>query len=125
MEEMTLLKQGRIAQQQILEDGSLFPMVLLPPSTDANQSIGFFFNAIQQNREWIDRQLKTVGALLFRGFPVKTASDFNAVVEAFGWEDQPYLGLASRARIQGKVYTANEAPLHQPIKFHHEMATVS
>lgn len=116
------MKQGRIAQQQILEDGSLFPMVLLPPSPDENQSIGFFVNAIQQNREWIDKKLKGVGALLFRGFPVRSASDFNAVVEAFGWEEHPYLGLASRARVEGRVYTANEAPLDQPIKFHHEMA---
>jgi len=66
-----------------------------------------------------------LGALLFRGFPVISASDFNTVVEAFGWEEQPYLGLASRTKIEGRVYTANEAPVHQPIKFHHEMATVS
>jgi hypothetical protein len=63
--------------------------------------------------------------LLFRGFPLRSASDFNADVEAFGWEEHPYLGLASRTRIEGRVYTANEAPLDQHIKFHHEMAMVS
>jgi len=119
---LAFLEQGRIAQQQILEDGTLFPMVLLPPSPDESLSVEFFVNAIRHNRAWIDNQLKRVGALLFRGFPVRSASDFNAVVEAFGWEEQPYLGLASRTRIEGRVYTANEAPLDQPIKFHHEMA---
>lgn len=125
MVELAFLEQGRIAQQQILEDGSLFPMVLLPPSPHEHPSIGFLLNAIQHNRVWIDNQLKRVGALLFRGFPVRSASDFNSVVEAFGWEEHPYLGLASRTRIEGRVYTANEAPLDQPIKFHHEMAMVS
>eukprot|EP00253_Pinus_taeda_P007694 PITA_07694 len=120
MKELAFLQQGRIAQQQILEDGSLFPMVLLPP--DENPSIGSLLNAIQHNKEWIDSQLKQAGALLFRGFPLRSASDFNAVVEAFGWKEHPYLGLASRTRIEGRVYTANEAPLDQPIKFHHEMA---
>jgi hypothetical protein len=120
MKELAFLEQGRISQQQILEDGSLFPMVLLPP--DENPSIGSFLNAIHHNSDWIDNQLKRVGALLFRGFPLRSASDFNAAVEAFGWEEHPYLGLASRTRIEGRVYTANEAPLDQPIKFHHEMA---
>jgi len=121
MKELAFLEQGRISQQQILEDGSLFPMVLLPP--DENPSIGSFLNAIHHNRDWIDNQLKRVGVLLFRGFPLRSASDFNAAVEAFGWEEHLYLGFASRTRIEGRVYTANEAPLDQPIKFHHEMAT--
>eukprot|EP01018_Ginkgo_biloba_P036465 Gb_16281 [translate_table: standard] len=115
-------QQGVIAQQKKLEDGSVFPMVLLPcPSS--NPSIPSFLTSIQNNIEWLSNQLDRVGAVLFRGFPVKNASDFNAVVEAFGWEEQPYLGAASRTRIQGRVYTANDCSLDQPIKSHHEMAT--
>jgi hypothetical protein len=105
MEESASFEQGRIAQQQILEDGSLFPMVLLP--SDENPSIGSFVNAIQHNRDWIDNQLKRVGALLFRGFPLRSASNLNAVVEAFGWEEHLYLGFASRTRIEVRVNTAN------------------
>lgn len=116
------MEQGRIAQQQILEDGTLFPMVLLPPSVAESPSIVSLVDSIQHNREWIDNHLKRAGALLFRGFPLRSASDFDAVVEAFGWEEHPNLGLASRSRVEGRVYTANEAPLEQPIKFHHEMA---
>eukprot|EP01018_Ginkgo_biloba_P040830 Gb_08596 [translate_table: standard] len=119
MEEMRF-QQGVIGGQKKLEDGTLFPMVLLPATV--HHTIESFTNAIQQNQEWITNQLKDAGAVLFRGFPVKNASDFNAVVEAFGWEEQPYLGAASRTRIEGRVYTANEAPLDQPIQFHHEMS---
>lgn len=116
------MEQGRIAQQQILEDGTLFPMVLMPPSVAESPSIVSLVDSIQHDREWIDNRLKRSGALLFRGFPLRSASDFNAVVEAFGWEEHPYLGLASRSRVEGRVYTANEAPSEQPIKFHHEMS---
>ncbi|KAH9324671.1 hypothetical protein KI387_004849, partial [Taxus chinensis] len=116
---------GKIPQQQVIdEQGLLFPMILLPKeSTEHCNSLQSFLHTIGNNRAWIDNQIKQVGALLFREFPIKTAADFNAVVEAFGWEEQPYLGAASRTRIEGKVFTANEAPLHQPIKFHHEMST--
>jgi hypothetical protein len=30
------------------------------------------------------------------------ASDFNAVIEAFGWEYHPYMGLASTTEIMEK-----------------------
>ncbi|KAH9324625.1 hypothetical protein KI387_004803, partial [Taxus chinensis] len=117
-------QQGKIAHQQIIDErGLLFPTVLLPQNnTEDCNTLQSFLHTIRNNREWINIQLKQAGALLFRGFPIKTASDFNQVVEEFGWEEQPYLGVASRTRIEGRVYTANEALLHQPIKFHHEMS---
>ncbi|KAH9324669.1 hypothetical protein KI387_004847, partial [Taxus chinensis] len=118
-------QQGKIPQQQVIdENGLLFPMLLSPQQNkkDCN-SLQSFLDTIRNNREWIENQIKRAGAVLFRGFPLKTAGDFNAVVEAFGWEEQSYLGAASRTRIEGRVFTANEAPLHQPIKFHHEMST--
>ncbi|KAH9324670.1 hypothetical protein KI387_004848 [Taxus chinensis] len=117
-------QQGKIPQQQVIDEhGLLFPMILLPKeSTEHCNSLQSFLHTIRNNRAWIDNQIKQVGALLFRGFSIKTAADFNVVVEAFGWEEQPYLGAASRTRIEGRVFTANEAPLHQPIKFHHEMS---
>ncbi|GLJ41935.1 hypothetical protein SUGI_0868230 [Cryptomeria japonica] len=117
-------QQGKVAQQKVIdENGLLFPMVLLPQEvSDEGNSLESFLHTIQSNREWINDHLKKVGALLFRGFPLKSASDFNAVMEAFGWDEKPYLGAASRTRVVGRVFTANEAPLEQPIKFHHEMA---
>lgn len=68
--------------------------------------------------------LKT-GAILFRGFDVNTAKDFNDVVEAFGFEELPYVGgAAPRTNVVGRVFTANESPPDQKIPFHHEMAQV-
>ena len=100
-------------------------MVLLPLDvSDEGNTSESFLHAIQINREWINNHLKKVGALLFRGFPLKSASDFNDVMEAFGWEEKSYSGAASRTRVEGRVFTASGAPLYEPINFHHEMAMV-
>ncbi|XP_057832879.2 clavaminate synthase-like protein At3g21360 [Cryptomeria japonica] len=116
--------QGKIPQQKVInEDGLLFPMVLLPQNvSDVGNTLQSFLHTIESNKEWIDDHLKEGGALLFKGFPLKSASDFNAVMEAFGWDEKVYEGAASRIRVEGRVFNANEAPLHQPIHFHHEMA---
>lgn len=46
------------------------------------------------------------------------------MVEAFGWEEMPYFGVVTRTKVADRVFTANEAPVHRPISFHHEMSTV-
>ncbi|KVI05954.1 Taurine catabolism dioxygenase TauD/TfdA [Cynara cardunculus var. scolymus] len=104
------------------EDGVLFPVVLCP-----NPKIGKevqLTDAIKANKEWLDSLLYRSGAILFRGFPVFSASDFNDVVESSGYENFPYDigGAGSRTNVVGRVYTANEAPPDQEIPFHHEMS---
>ena len=120
-------QEGKISHQKVIDENGLpFPIVLLPQDNKEEfNTLQSFLHTIQNNRDWINDHLKKVGALVFRGFPVKTASDFNMVMEAFGWEEKSYDGPASRTRIEGRVYTANEGLLHQPINFHHEMALVS
>ena len=120
-------QQGQIDQQKVIDENRLlFPMVLLPQDDKEElKTLKSFLHTIENNREWVNNQLNKVGALLFRRFPLKTASNFNNINEAFGWEEQRYIGTASRTRIEGRVFTANEAPLHKSIKFHHEMIAVS
>ena len=70
-------------------------------------------------------QLETTGAVLFRGFPVKTAEDFDAFSAAFGFKDFTYqksLSNAVRFNHTPRVFTANEAPSDIEIFLHHEMA---
>ncbi|KAI4965069.1 hypothetical protein ZWY2020_057561 [Hordeum vulgare] len=71
------------------------------------------------------RRLPAAGAVLLRGFPARTAADFDAAVEAFGYEELPYVGgAAPRTNVVGRVFTANESPPDQKIPFHHEMAQI-
>lgn len=65
------------------------------------------------------------GALLFRGFPLRSAGEFDAFVTAFGWPNFPYdesLSNAVRVNRTPRVFTANEAPADITIFLHHEMA---
>jgi Taurine catabolism dioxygenase TauD, TfdA family len=65
------------------------------------------------------------GAVFFRGFPLRTAQDFDRFVTAFGLPPFTYedsLSYAVRVNRTPRVFTANEAPPSVQIFFHHEMA---
>ncbi|GMQ08501.1 hypothetical protein CsSME_00052199 [Camellia sinensis var. sinensis] len=109
-------------------DGDLFPAVLSPkPNTNSVASdVTVLTEAIKAHKPWLESLIHKAGAVLFRGFPVTTADDFNDVVEAFGFEELPYVGgAAPRTNVVGRVFTSNESPPDQKIPFHHEMAQVN
>lgn len=65
------------------------------------------------------------GAMLFRGFPLTHAEDFDRFVAALGLENFPYkksLSNAVRVNFTERVFSANEAPPDVKIFLHHEMA---
>lgn len=65
------------------------------------------------------------GAVLFRGFPVLTAEDFDRFIAAFQLPNFRYedsLSNAVRVVKTDRVFTANEAPPTVTIFLHHEMA---
>ncbi|KAG6665211.1 hypothetical protein I3843_02G123600 [Carya illinoinensis] len=110
--------------QQKFYGGVQFPSVLSPNPRNP-LPLPLSAQAVRNEKPLLDSLLRNSGALLFRGFPVKTASDFNEFVEAFGFEELPYVGgAAPRTNIVGRVFTANESPPDQKIPFHHEMAQV-
>src|SRR5439155_15484155 len=62
---------------------------------------------------WVAAKAERHGAVLFRGFPLATAEDFDAFVAAFGLPNFPYsesLSNAVRVNRTLRVFTANEAP---------------
>ncbi|KAI9110136.1 hypothetical protein K1719_019177 [Acacia pycnantha] len=112
--------------QQKLYYGIQYPSVVSPLSSatsSSSSSLTHLVHSIQTHKQFLETLLLESGAVLLRGLPVNTASDFNDVVEAFGYEELPYIGgNAPRLNVSGRVYTANEAPHDQKIHFHHEMA---
>ncbi|KAL4625986.1 hypothetical protein ACB092_05G064000 [Castanea dentata] len=116
----------QIPHQKIF-NGIQFPLILSPnpKSQTPPSSLSLFTKAIKTEKTLLDSVLHKSGAVLLRGFPVNSASDFNDVVEAFGFEELPYVGgAAPRTNVVGRVFTANESPPDQKIPFHHEMAQV-
>ena len=104
-------------------DGSVFPFVLeCRTESPAQQSIAQW---IHESRAQLDRQAAVHGAILFRGFPLKTDQDFDTFVGAFDYENFPYkdsLSNAVRVNRTERIFTANEAPPDVTICLHHEMA---
>jgi alpha-ketoglutarate-dependent taurine dioxygenase len=80
--------------------------------------------ASQQKMALLER-LKREGALLFRGFDIRSAEDFDRFIGQFGLVNFPYeasFSNAVRRNRTERVFTANEAPPDVEIFLHHEMA---
>ena len=80
---------------------------------------------VAANRDDIIAKATEHGAILFRGFPLATAEDFDLFVAAFDLPNFPYdqsLSNAVRVNRTPRVFTANEAPPTVTIFLHHEMA---
>ena len=80
---------------------------------------------LAETRESHEAQLAVSGAVLFRGFPIATAEDFDAFSAVFGYTPFTYedsLSNAVRINFTKRVFTANEAPKDVDIFLHHEMA---
>ena len=101
---MSNLKLTSIPEEKKV-DGTLFPLTIAP-----NENIittGDAVEFIKNNLEEINSKLLEHGAVLFRGFPLNSAKDFNDFALAFGWRDLPYIGGAAvRTNIYGVVFTS-------------------
>jgi hypothetical protein len=103
--------------------GQPFPLVI--ESKGPSHDLGVTATWLSAVRELMLERLARHGAILFRGFPVTTAADFDAFVGAFGLPNFPYyesLSNAVRINRTPRVFTANEAPPTVSIFLHHEMA---
>jgi hypothetical protein len=108
---------------QQLHAGEAFPLVFQCLSAEADLSRASEWLAAR--RDQLLEQAAKAGAILFRGFPLMTAEDFDAFVAAFGLRNFPYersLSNAVRINRTPRVFTANEAPPAVKIFLHHEMA---
>ncbi len=104
-------------------DGEPFPLVLRCESPEAtlDEVCAWIGDRAGELRE----QASHFGTILFRGFPVRSAEDFDRFVSAFGLENFAYedsLSNAVRVNKTPRVFTANEAPASVMIYLHHEMA---
>jgi len=74
----------------------------------------------RDNQVFIDRELLTHGAILFRGFNVKSVSEFENFAQAICPELFGEYGDLPREGISGKVYESTPYPADQAILFHNE-----
>ncbi|KAI3786129.1 hypothetical protein L1987_45260 [Smallanthus sonchifolius] len=99
-------QEVQLPEQKSYGDGVIFPVVLSPNTnhnfTATEAKLCVFKEAIRDHKPWLESLLQKSGAILFRGFPVISPSDFNDVVEAFGFPESLYIGgRASRTKVIG------------------------
>ena len=104
-------------------DGRAFPLALAWQS--AGEGLDAQTKWIADSRQELLDLAGEHGTILFRGFALRTADDFDRFVAAFDLPNFPYeqsLSNAVRVNRTARVFTANEAPPDVTIHFHHEMA---
>ncbi len=119
---MTRIARIEVAGQQHY-GGEPFPLVLECETPDIDLASTAAWVAAR--REELLAEAARHGAVLFRGFPLRTAEDFDAFVAALNLPNFPYdesLSNAVRVNKTPRVFTANEAPPSVSIFLHHEMA---
>jgi alpha-ketoglutarate-dependent taurine dioxygenase len=101
-----------------------FPLVVVPTNA-AMMEFSKLCEWLISKNVLLEQIIESFGAILFRGFPVPSAVEFNDFVESLGVQPLPYVGgAAPRTCIHKAVFTSNESPPSEPIPFHHEMAQV-
>lgn len=108
---------------QQTHSGKMFPITLGCPKPDCEMEKVAAW--IGKERSRLDQLAREYGVVLFRGFPVRSAYDFDAFIRAFQFPPFRYsesLSNAVRKNCTELVFTANEAPGDVDIPLHHEMA---
>ncbi|KAL3937765.1 MAG: hypothetical protein SGBAC_007197 [Bacillariaceae sp.] len=89
--------------------------------TDPSEASQF----VKNHRQQIDQAMKRHGAILFRGFPLAEANDFDSFVCSWeDWQDLSYeksMSFAVRRKLSKRVCTTNEGK-SGGLVFHHEQA---
>lgn len=89
----------------------------------ANRSVDDLCAALRSDSAWADQQLNEHGALLFEGFDVASAQDFEKLARAIDADlKNEYLGTSPRDGLTDYVFSASELPSFYPIPQHCEMS---
>lgn len=109
--------------QQLTHSPENFPTIIVNENaaTTLDEAVAW----IGENVETLKTELLATGALLFRGFPVTNADEYDRFFAGFGYGNFTYkesLSNAVRINHTDVVFTANEAPKDVEIYLHNEMA---
>jgi alpha-ketoglutarate-dependent taurine dioxygenase len=104
-------------QVSYLAPDTQLPVVVSPTG---KHSLAEYRDAIEQ---MVSTHLLTVGGLLFRGFPIESAADFETLVKMISPDLASYeFGSTPRSQVHNQIYTSTEYPPHQHIPLHNEQA---
>ncbi len=88
-----------------------------------DRDVGRLCDWLRAERGFVQERIVRHGALLFRGFDVREAADFERVARAIDDDlKNEYLGTSPRSALTSHVFTASELPGYYPIPQHCEMS---
>jgi alpha-ketoglutarate-dependent taurine dioxygenase len=94
------------------------PFIIQPIIKDLD-----LFSWAKDNHEYLETQLLRQGALLLRGFNIKTAVEFERFILSMCEEVLEYKERSSpRSHVGGRIYSSTDYPSHQSIFPHNELS---
>lgn len=97
------------------EDKEALPLIIRPGSSIS------LVEWVDQNRDELNARLLKHGGILFRGFAVESADEFEQTIETLSGKLIDYTYRSTpRTIVSGKIYTSTEYPPHQTIPLHNE-----
>lgn len=113
-----VVSMTRLVKTAYLQPHTALPLVI-EPEVDHVDLIEW----AKTNRQTLDTELLTYGALLFRGFRLQSALEFERFIRAISGELLDYSYRSTpRTKVDGKIYTSTEYPAEQSIPLHNEMS---
>jgi len=112
------LSSERLVTTRHLNQGQSLPLVMQPDveNLDLVEWAG-------NNRVQIEQLLGKHGAILFRGFGLKSVTEFERLIMAISGEALPYNERSSpRSQLSGHIYTSTDYPSDKHIFLHNEQS---
>lgn len=104
-------------------DGQSLPLVYEAVGEEHGDGRSELLRYLSERRGALLAELRTHGALLFRGFPIEGPHAFQAAIGALAPTLLNYEGGDSpRSAVTDKVYTSTSYPAALPISLHNEMS---
>jgi non-ribosomal peptide synthase protein (TIGR01720 family) len=109
------LPQGELVVMNNFNGPNSLPLVVRPAIAELD-----LIDWAKDNRELIEKRLLRHGALLFRGFQIETASQFEQLAQVICPDLFGEYGDLPREGVGGKVYGSTPYPADKTILFHNE-----
>ncbi len=105
-------------------DDNRLPAVVRPRPGSSARNLDALLTWCRAHRAAVEALLHRNGAILFRGFDVRSADDFAEVARATSRQPpaEYVAGVARRKKITDGVYTSTEYPPHVDMPCHNELA---
>ncbi len=109
------VQQENLVSTGYLSGDEKLPLIVTPAVEDVD-----LINWAASNRAYIEKQLASYGAILFRGFKLSTAPEFERFAQAITSNLFQDNGEHPRKSVSGNVYTPTFYPPEQKIIWHNE-----